>query len=276
MQKLNFNKKKAIGTFVDGSTVYDYGSKFFVITSNDELLLKKPRKFPNLDDVEYVECDRYEYVKNIQYTNDYTYNLNCILDIDNIYVKGNKIDFESETINDLKYIYCSSVDYVNFYDDEDDEDLKVLEVVKRIFNDNSLTLDDLNILDSDENKWYSFVIVNNSVAVFEDGVNGYEINTFSLNDTDFTNNSFFENLAYCVVLAEEKIKFDKLSLLTFDKIENIEKLTYSQKLLDLKLEDVTLISIAKKLNMNYKSLSASKKKEMYFSLYKIKLLEEIL
>ncbi len=272
---LSLQKKQLIGTFADGSLVYDYGSKFFAITDSGELVekiinIKGENPFAIMD---IVCCDRYEYLEDVLYTHRDDYTVSAVLDMDNIYIKGHKIDFELDTIDDIKYLYYSTIDYFDYLDcDPNNEEYKtILKVCKVFFNDENI--DDLSVLDEDY-RYYSFVIINNEVSVFVSDEEEEMLNSFSLNDDEIDFES--RELAEYALKAVERLEFDAVSLLNFDEIEQREILSIIKIINSFKLEDLKLKDIATVLKMNYKSLSASKDKEKYLKLYKQELISKLL
>ena len=275
--KLDLTKRKQIGTidFDEKVPVYDYGSKFFAITEKKEIVKKDiliTSKKP-LFVIDIVDENRYEYLEDVKYTNNNEYSFSAVLDKENTFVMGNKINLEKQEINEEKYISCSSLD-INDFDEKSDEYKKLLKAVRKYFNNEEIY--DLSILDEDEDEdiYYNFVVFNNVVALLVSDNNEENILIYSLNDDE--RNEKDEELAYCVLNAEERISFDFCSLLDFTDIEEREIFKTIKYINSLKLKDIAEINIAKILNMNYKSLNKSPKKDMYFELYKQKLINILL
>jgi len=273
--KLDLTKKKRIGTidFEDAVPVYDYGSKFFAISDKDELLEKVlwiTAKTPFLVQ-DIVTEERYEYLKDVSYTNNSGYTVSAVLDRLDCYVKGHCIDIYEDTIDDEKYINCSSVNYIDLNEDEKSFEI-ALNAVRKIFN--SEELEDLSVLDEDENTYFSFVIFNSIVALFI--CNDFEGESIQFYSLDENFNEIDKELAYCALLAEERIAFDPCSLISLEELEDIKRFQFIKYVNDLKLKDMNETAMAKVLGMNNKTLNKSPKKEMYFNLYKQKLIHILL
>jgi hypothetical protein len=244
---LALNKRVLIGSCNDGSKIYDYGSKFFALTNKNELLEKSFSMFTKepFKLLDTVYCEKYEYLDEVMYSNRDDLSVSAVLDLSNVFVKGNWVDLDEETINGEKFTFCSSVDYVDF-DERDEIYPTLIKVCQIAFDDNSI--DCLSVLDEEEERYFSFVLYKNSVAFMnEDDL----IYTFSLDERKSEENM---HLARCALLAVERIAFDELSLLSLDEIENRELLCYLKKIDSITLNDVSLISIALLLEINYKSL----------------------
>lgn len=271
---MDLNNKKLIGTLADGSKVFDYGSKFFAISDKGEILEKSFNVISKepLKVLDIITCERYEYLDDVSYTHRDDYSISAVLDLDNISVKGNRIDFLNDTINDESVIYCSTVDYVDF-DNDDAEYSTLLQAVRIIYEDDSI--DDLSILDSDEEAYISLAILGDTCTVFSSNESSEHLYSFSFNE-DLDERE--TELTYCFMLGVERLAFDSCSLLSLESIENRETFDLIKYINGITLKDkgVTQVNIAEVLEMNYKVLSASPQKEMYINLYKQKLIDMLL
>lgn len=279
---LSMDKKRSIGRLFDGTMAYSYGSYFFAITENGELLERSVdilRGKDSLGIVDLYDSEQYEYLEEVSLTNHREVVLSAVLDIENAYVFGNKVDLLENTINEQKFIFCSSMDYMDFeYGTEEYNTL--LEACRVYYGDGSI--DDLSVLADDLEEYVSFVVFGRSFAVLaileEETEMGEEkeveeIQVFSLDDNETVRDAFEEGQTAIVALyAMERMYFDECSLLTLDEIEERKRDEAVRIINGLRLEDVKLNAIADTLDMNYKSLSASKRKAMYFNLYKQKLI----
>lgn len=170
-----------------------------------------------------------------------------------------------KTINNEKYLFTSSVDYIDLKKDSK-KYKKLLKAMQLFFDDN--TIDELSCLDDDSEVYFSISIFENSIAVFKSFGSVEKISFLSIGEDNVLN----KELAYCVLVAEEAIVYDSCSLLTLEKLEDIERFKYIQIINSLKINNIKENTIAEVLNINYKSLNKSPKKEMYFNLYKQKLI----
>lgn len=262
---LTLEKKKKIGVLQDGSIVYDYGSKFFAISDKNEILeksidLTSRTPFQAFD---IIDCYEYEYLKDVSYTREEEYSISAVLDASNAFIGGYKVDITNNEINGLKYTYCTSVDIFDL--EEDSEAYRDVVKACELFFDT----DDISVLDEDINTYYAVVILNGESVIFTGDEDGERILSLNKNNSS-------EEMALFALKAEERLEFDPCSLLSLKEIEEREICSALKFINSITLNDVTQVTIAHILNMNQKSISASKNKEKYLELYKAKLTSMLL
>lgn len=269
---LNMDKKRKIGTIDDDAvSIYDYGSKFFAISEDKELLEKSYSLFGSnsFSPIDIVTSEKsYEYLEDVGLTHNENYTISAVLDKNNCFVNGYKIDLLSNTIESMEYLVFSNVDYEDYENYKEDEIF--IKVLKKIFNDESIS--ELSCLEEYDD-YFIFVVFQESVALFVSDECGERIVSYNLNENVGDKEA---QMATSALLAEERLQFDQCSLMSLDEIENRQAFEYIKTINSVKLSDVKDVVIADVLDMNYKSLNKSPKKEMYFELYKQKLMNFIL
>lgn len=269
---LSLANRKLIDAKYDGLKVFDYGSIFFAITEKNEIIAKSIDLLDVLDETDSEALDlspesRYEYVEDVCYTNNESSTISAILDKDNIYVFENKVDFLKTTVNDINYTYCTSTNYVDF--DKDSEIYeKLLDVVRTMNSDT--TISDLSKL-NESDKYISFVLVKDTAFCMIQDEDDTRLLKVELSDNDD-----MEKLAMSVLFAEERISYDTSTLISIDELESKKQIDMIDSMINLNLEDIKPITIANALNINYQSFCKSKDKNIYFTQFKLLLIEKLL
>lgn len=266
-----------IGTLDDGQEVYDYGSKFFALSETGELLEKVIdfRKADRFSHFELQDSERYEYIEKTRTTHNHVLSLSRILDRENVFVGGHKIDLLEQQVDGRDYLSWASGD-----SERDDNDPKAvetaLEACRFLFGDE--TIDDFTDIDAVEveGRYISFAIVGDAIAVdiVDDEVGAESISIMPFNAETFSNED--KELALAALKAEERMEFDACSLLSFGDIDERAVFNGIKEIDSYTLDDLDIKEIAKTLDIDYESLSNSKDKEKYLNLFKQKCISDLL
>lgn len=266
---------RLLGTLDDGLEVYDYGSKFFALSETGELLEKVIdfRKADRFSHFELLDSERYEYLDRTRTTHNHDLSLSRILDRENVFVSGHRIDILEQQVDGRDYLTWASGD--SEWDDNDPKAVETaLEACRFLFDDE--TIDDFTDLDAVEGRYISFAIVGDAIAVdiVDDEVGGESISIMPFNAETFSNED--KELALAALKAEERMEFDACSLLSFGDIDERAVFDGIKEIDSYTLDDLDIKEIAETLGIDYESLSNSKDKEKYLNLFKQKCISDLL